>query len=83
MRKVTHPNVMKLVEHGKLLKENFEVDVIDKNEVFMLLRQHGIQYLSEVEHAYYEQSGELSVFKYENPPVLENSILPEHLSDQN
>ncbi|ROI10403.1 DUF421 domain-containing protein [Chryseobacterium sp. H3056] len=83
VRKVTHPTVMKLVEHGKLLKENFEVDDIDKNEVYMLLRQHGIQYLSEVEHAYYEQSGEISVFKYENPAVLEDSILPEYLPEQN
>lgn len=78
VRKITHPRVLKLVENGKLLKENFAVDEIDKNEVLMLLRQHGIKYLSEVEHAYYEQSGNLSVFKFENP-VLINSILPEHV----
>lgn len=78
VRKVTDPKVMKLVEKGKLLKENFTEDDIDENEVYMLLRQAGIQYLSEVEHAYYEQSGELSVYKYENP-TLENSILPEDL----
>lgn len=78
VRKVTHPSVMKLVENGKLLEENFTEDDIDKNEVFMLLRQQGIKYLSEVEHAYYEQSGELSVYKFEHH-LLENSILPEHL----
>lgn len=44
----------------------------------MLLRQQGIKFLSEVEHAYYEQSGVLSVYKFENPN-LENSILPEHI----
>lgn len=80
IRKVTHPPVLKLVEHGKLLEHNFEVDEIDKNEVLMLLRQKGIRYLSEVEHAYYEQSGTLSVFKYDNP-FLEHSILPESLED--
>ncbi|SFI35157.1 DUF421 domain-containing protein [Halpernia frigidisoli] len=78
VRKITHPKVLKLVENGKLLNENFTIDEIDKNEVYMLLREAGIKYLSEVEHAYYEQSGQLSVFKYENP-MKEHSILPEHL----
>ncbi|WP_445730931.1 DUF421 domain-containing protein [Mariniflexile sp.] len=79
-RKEMHPKVVKLVEHGKLLSDNFSDDQIDKYEVYMLLRESGIQFLSEVEHAYYEQSGKLSVYKYENP-VLENSILPEHIRD--
>lgn len=78
VRRITHPTVLKLVENGKLIKENFTTDEIDENEVYMLLRESGIKYLSEVEHAYYEQSGELSVFKYDDP-VLENSILPEHI----
>ncbi|EPR69555.1 YetF domain-containing protein [Cyclobacterium qasimii] len=63
-----------------MLTENFEVDDIDKKEVLMLLRQSGIRDLAEVEHAYYEQSGELSVFKYKNEKV-ENSILPEDMGD--
>lgn len=82
VRKITHPTVLKLVENGELLTANFTIDEIDVNEVLMLLRQSGIKYLSEVEHAYYEQSGELSVFKYENPK-LENSILPEHIDNLN
>ena len=80
VRKITHLPVLKLVENGKLLKENFKVDEIDKNEVLMLLRKSGIRYLSEVEHAYYEQSGELSVYKFDNP-IFENSILPEHINE--
>ena len=47
VRKVTDPKVMKLVEHGRLLKENFTEDDIDENEVYMLLRQEGIRFLSE------------------------------------
>lgn len=78
VRKITHPTILKLVENGKLLTENFAVDEIDKNEVLMLLRQSGIRYLFEVEHAYYEQSGGLSVLKYKNVK-LENSILPEDI----
>ena len=78
VRKKIHPKVMKLVESGELLCDNFSDDQIDKYEVYMLLRESGIKYLSEVEHAYYEQSGKLSIYKYENP-VLEHSILPEDL----
>ena len=78
VRKKTHPKVMKLVESGALLYDNFSDDQIDKFEVYMLLRESGIKYLSEVEHAYYEQSGNLSIYKYENPK-LEHSILPEDL----
>ncbi|WP_394348524.1 YetF domain-containing protein [Bizionia myxarmorum] len=66
-------------ELGKLITNNFEIDEI---ELLILLRQAGIKYLSEVEHAYYEQSGALSVFKYDNPN-LENSILPVHVDHLN
>lgn len=80
VRHATHQTVVKLVEHGELKIENFEKDQIDRNEVFMLLRESGVRYLSEVEHAYFEQSGNLSVFRYSNPK-LENSILPEDIKE--
>ncbi len=76
VRKITHPKVMKLVEKGRFLEDNFSVDEIDVNEVIMILRESGIRYLSEVEHAYYEQSGKMSIYTYDNPDQ-ENSILPE------
>ncbi len=78
VRKITDPKVVKLVENGQLLIENLTVDDIDEDEVYMLLRQGGIRYLSEVEHAYYEQSGVLSIYKFDDPE-LKDCILPEHL----
>ncbi len=78
VRKITHPKVSKLVEHGCFLEDNFTVDEIDVNEVIMLLRENGVKYLSEVEHAYYEQSGKLSIYKYKNPE-FKHSILPEDI----
>lgn len=78
VRNIAHTTVVKIVEHGKLLIDNFEKDKIDKNEVLMLLRESGIEYLSEVEHAYYEQSGRISVFRYSNP-IFIDSILPENM----
>ncbi|WP_226065200.1 DUF421 domain-containing protein [Kaistella polysaccharea] len=82
VRNIKDPKVMKLVENGRLLKENLTSDVIDENEVYMLLRQAGIKFLSEVEHAYFEQSGELSVYKFDHPK-LEFSILPEDVDARN
>ena len=79
IRIATHKTVVKLVENGKLLHKNFAKNQIDRNEVFMLLRESGIEFLSEVEHAYYEQSGKLSVYKFQNPKY-ENSIRPEEIS---
>jgi len=81
VRKLLDPKAIKLVENGKLMKENLSVDRIDENEVYMLLREAGIRYLSEVEHAYYEQSGKLSVYKFQNP-TFEHSILPEDLNQR-
>lgn len=80
VRKVTHPTVKKLVEHGHFINENFADDEIDINEVIMLLRQSGVRYLSEVEHAYYEQSGKLSVYTYDSA-IHKHSILPEDAED--
>ena len=58
--------MVEFVEHGKLLEDNFTKDEIVKNEVLMLLWQSGIQCLLKVDNVYYEKSGELRVFKYDN-----------------
>ncbi|WP_169817242.1 DUF421 domain-containing protein [Gelidibacter algens] len=80
VRKLTHLPTTKLVENGKLLKENFPAADIDNEDVLMLLRQSGIRDLSVVQHAYYERSGALSIFKYENGNLI-TSILPEDIED--
>lgn len=80
VRKAIHPTVVKVVANGKLLEQNLQKDHIDRNEVFMLLRQHGIRYLEEVEAAYYEQTGKLSVFRFEEFQH-DTSILPEDLEE--
>lgn len=80
--RIINPQVIKIVENGKLLTLNLTKDLVDKHEVYMMLRQSGIEYLFEVKHAYNEQSGKLSVFKYENPQ-FKDSILPENTNDNN
>tara|TARA_R110002050_G_scaffold150976_1_gene277917 strand:- start:381 stop:947 length:567 start_codon:yes stop_codon:yes gene_type:complete len=80
VRKQIKPSIVKIVEGGKLIEENFEHDNIDKNEVLMLLREKGIHYLSEIEHAYFEANGTVSVFKYDYFEK-KDSILPEEIDE--
>lgn len=80
VRKKLKPTVVKIVENGKLLEENFEKDNVDINEVLMLLREKGVRFLSEIEHAYFEANGTVSVFKYETA-AKKNSILPEDVDE--
>ncbi len=80
VRKKLKPRIVKIVENGVLLEKNFKSDNIDKNEVLMLLREKEIHFLSEIEHAYFEANGTVSVFKYKNFEE-KNSILPEDIDD--
>jgi uncharacterized membrane protein YcaP (DUF421 family) len=79
-RRYIHPTVVKIVEHGKILKDNISKDNLDKHEVLMLLRQEGVRYLEEVECAYFEQSGQLSLYRYDEFKK-ETSILPEDIEE--
>ncbi len=78
--KTLKPTVTKIVEHGKLIEENFKRDNIDRNEVLMLLREKQVRYLSEIEHAYFEANGTVSVFRYETA-AKKDSILPENIDE--
>lgn len=65
-----------LVDKGKIIKKNLAQEQIDKNDVFMKLREQGIEYLSEVKKAYLEPSGKISVFKFDAKKIKKDSILP-------
>lgn len=80
VRRKMKPTVVKIVEQGILLEKNFEQDNIDKNEVLMLLREKEVHYLSEIEHAYFEANGTVSVFKYKTFEK-KDSILPEDIDE--
>ena len=68
-----------LVSDGNLLREALEHEDLSEAEVFMGLRDKGIEFLGEVRRAYIEPSGRLSVFRAENPVDRGRSILPEQL----
>ncbi len=66
-----------LVENGKIIGKALKDEQMSADEVHMELRMHGIRNVGEVEKAYLEPSGKVSVFCY--PKELEKkteSTLP-------
>ena len=52
-----------IVKNGEMMKENIRKVKLNHNDVRMLLRHEGIEYLEDVNKAYLEPSGKISVFK--------------------
>jgi uncharacterized membrane protein YcaP (DUF421 family) len=65
-----------LVRDGVLLAEALNQEDLSENEVFMGLRQQGVEFLGEVRRAYLEPSGQITVFKEKTPVTKGTSVLP-------
>jgi uncharacterized membrane protein YcaP (DUF421 family) len=65
-----------LIKDGAVFHAALVQERLNEEDVFMHLRQEGIRDLGEVEQAYLEHSGEISIFKADKPHKLRN-ILPE------
>lgn len=68
-----------MVRDGELLAEALDKEDMSQAEVFMELREKGIEFLGEVRRAYMEPSGRMSVFRESSPTDLGPSILPENV----
>lgn len=66
-----------LVRDGVLLVEALDHEDLSQNEVYMGLREKGVEFLGEVRRAYLEPSGHISVFKEETPVTKGASVLPD------
>jgi uncharacterized membrane protein YcaP (DUF421 family) len=55
------PHALMMVQDGKLLKRNMRHEFISEDELMSLLREQGVEDLSQVRHAYMEGDGQLSV----------------------
>ncbi len=64
MEKVIESKAALLILDGKILDEACDREDISLDEMYMELRMHGVRNVGEVERAYLEPSGKLSVFKY-------------------
>lgn len=63
IRKFVEPAPLLLVKKGRLLRRNMRAELITPDELWAKLRQRGVKDLSEVEAAYIESDGEISVLK--------------------
>jgi uncharacterized membrane protein YcaP (DUF421 family) len=62
---LTHPHPLPLVEHGRLLRGNMRRELINEEELWTQLRHQGVKSLDEVEQAYMEGDGQISIRKRE------------------
>jgi uncharacterized membrane protein YcaP (DUF421 family) len=52
-----------VVDHGTVCEDRLGAGALTKRELFSLLRQAGVRHTGEVEYAWFEPSGHLSVFR--------------------
>lgn len=65
--RITKPPPLKLVSAGELMLRNLRQEAITKDELWAALREQGVCELTEVEAAYVEHDGTISVIKRKGP----------------
>lgn len=63
--KILEPEKLKVIENGKLLRQNLKKEMITTEELMSQMRQNGIEDISEVKSAYLESDGHFSFIKHE------------------
>ena len=62
-----------IVDNGKILKEAMQRNNLSNADLFRLLRKQGVKYLGEVDKAFFEISGDISIWKKNGP--TENGLI--------
>jgi uncharacterized membrane protein YcaP (DUF421 family) len=62
-RQLLEPRPLLLVDRGRVLHRNLRMELVSREELASKLREHGITDVAEVEKAYMESDGEISVIK--------------------
>lgn len=62
-RTLTHPAPLLVVQRGRLLTRNMQREMLSEEELWSQLREHGVRSLREVDRAYIEGDGRISVLK--------------------
>jgi uncharacterized membrane protein YcaP (DUF421 family) len=60
---LTHPRPLLVVRNGHMLTRNMQREMMSEEELWSQLRQHGVRSLDEVDKAYLEGDGHVSVLK--------------------
>ncbi len=61
IQQLVHPAPLKLVEDGRLLRRNMRRELVTEDELLSQVRLQGIKSISQVEEAYIEGDGRISV----------------------
>jgi len=80
MERIVEGSPALVVEDGDIRREALGSGGLSERELFALLRIEGVRDLGEVERAYFENNGRISVFRYATRPKTGKggSTLPEH-----
>jgi uncharacterized membrane protein YcaP (DUF421 family) len=63
LQKILEPPPLLLIERGRLIRRNMRIEFVSEDELRAKLREHGLTDYRQVEKAYLETEGELSVIK--------------------
>jgi uncharacterized membrane protein YcaP (DUF421 family) len=63
VERLASPRALPLVRHGRVMRDNLERALITMDELMGRLRVSGVRYLHEVEYAYMESDGQVSVVR--------------------
>jgi uncharacterized membrane protein YcaP (DUF421 family) len=63
LQKLLEPPPLLLVDRGRMLRRHLRMEFVSEQELRSKLREHGVTDLAEVEKAYMESDGEVSVIK--------------------
>jgi uncharacterized membrane protein YcaP (DUF421 family) len=66
IERFTYPDPMPLVRNGQMIPENMHKQFVTKQQLFSMLREHGVSDLSKVKVANLEGSGNVSVIKHDD-----------------
>ena len=67
MQKLLEPPPLLLIDHGRLLHRHLRMEFLSEAELRSKLREHGVTDYREVDKAFMESDGQISVIKREAP----------------
>ena len=63
VRRLLQPRALLLVKDGRMIRRNMRQELISKEELISLLREHEVEDIREVKKCYLESDGHISVIK--------------------
>ena len=78
-RRVLEPEPLPLVEGGRFLHANMKHEMLGEKDVLSLLRESGVKDVHQVEQAYLEPDGKISVFRADEKDVKKPPETPSGL----